>query len=238
MIGNHTGMTIYSGLDADAIDNSQLNPNDEITELLLQLKAPFRTTPDTSCAPNCPAPPQPIDGNEAHCKFAKQITDPLGARPRRDLAVVQAAYRDHSQAAAAAAAAASGLVLASGAEKNGQIRLRVNTRLLPTNRVSRPAVVYSNIEGSGIIYFKLKVDNTPPRLLSLRTRSTGGGRRVSFRVSEKSHMRIAGSGPRYRHWVSVPRRRLFIATLPSSVHQARLILRDRAGNTVARKLTW
>ena len=33
VIGNHTGMTIYSGLDADAIDNSQLNPNDEITEL-------------------------------------------------------------------------------------------------------------------------------------------------------------------------------------------------------------
>ena len=53
MIGNHTGMTIYSGLDADAIDNSQLNPNDEITELLLQLQAPFRTTPDPSCAPTC-----------------------------------------------------------------------------------------------------------------------------------------------------------------------------------------
>ena len=53
MIGNHTGLTIYSGLDADAINDRQLNPNDEITELALQLEAPFRTTPDTACAPNC-----------------------------------------------------------------------------------------------------------------------------------------------------------------------------------------
>ena len=88
------------------------------------------------------------------------------------------------------------------------------------------------------MYFKLKVDNTPPRLLYLRTRSTGSGRLVSFRVSEKSHLRIAGGGPRYRHWVSVARHRLFIALLPGSIHQARLILRDRAGNTVRRKLVW
>ena len=59
MIGNHTGMTIYSGLDADAIDNSQLNPNDEITELALELKAPFNTTPDTSCAPSLYAAADP-----------------------------------------------------------------------------------------------------------------------------------------------------------------------------------
>ena len=99
----------------------------------------------------------------------------------------------------------SGPVLASGAEKNGLIHLRVPTRLLPTNRVSRLVVVYSNSEGSGSVFFKLKVDNTPPRLLYLRTRSTGSGRLVSFRVSEKSQMRIAGGGPKYRHWVSVAR---------------------------------
>ncbi len=56
VIGNHTGMTVYSGLDADAFGNSQLNPNNAIKELALQLQAQFRTTPDASCAPNCTLP--------------------------------------------------------------------------------------------------------------------------------------------------------------------------------------
>jgi hypothetical protein len=61
---------------------------------------------------------------------------------------------------------------------------------------------------------------------------------VSFRVSEKSKMRIAGSSPRYAHWITVARHRLITATLAGSVQHARLILRDRAGNTIARKLAW
>ena len=56
VINNRTGLTIYSGLDADAIDNSQLNPNDEITELALELKAPFSMTPQP-CGPTCTWPP-------------------------------------------------------------------------------------------------------------------------------------------------------------------------------------
>ena len=98
VIGNHTGLTIYSGLDADAIDNSQLNPNDEITELLLQLKAPFLTTPDPSCAPTCPAPPQPISpGPPLTAALREARPDPLGARPRLDLAEVQSRCRDHAK---------------------------------------------------------------------------------------------------------------------------------------------
>jgi hypothetical protein len=237
VIGNHTGMTIYSGLDADAIDNSQLNPNDEITELLLQLKAPFRTTPDT-CAPNCKLPP-PTGGTGGtgggpHCKFAKPVP-PHWVHGRISIWLKcspLAGITAHLQRGP------SGPVLASGVEKNGLIHLRLQTRLLPTNHVSRPAIVFGNSQGSGSMFFDLKVDNTPPRLLYLRTRSTGSGRRVSFRVSEKSHMRIAGGGLRYSHWVVVARRKLITATLPGSVRHARLILRDRAGNTIARKLTW
>ena len=56
VIGNHTGMTIYSGLDADAFGHKQLNPNYAIKELALQLKAQFLTTPDPSCAPGCTLP--------------------------------------------------------------------------------------------------------------------------------------------------------------------------------------
>ena len=126
----------------------------------------------------------------------------------------------------------SGPVLASGAEKNGLIQLRIKTRLLPTNRVSRPVVVYGNNQQTKSLFFRLKIDNTPPRLLYLRTHRTPSGRLVWFRVSEKSQLRIAGGGPRYQHWVWVARHRLIKATLPGSVRHARLILRDRAGNTL------
>ena len=51
-------------------------------------------------------------------------------------------------------------------------------------------------------------------------------------------MRIVGGGHRYRHWVLIARHRLINATLPGRVRFARLILRDRAGNTVSRKLRW
>jgi hypothetical protein len=99
-------------------------------------------------------------------------------------------------------------------------------------------VVYSNSQETRSKFFRLKVDNTPPRLLSLRTHSTGSGRLVSFRGSEKVRFRVAGGGSSYRHWVSLARHRLITARLPGSVRHARLILRDRGGNTVVRKLVW
>lgn len=234
VIGNHTGLTLYSGLDADAIDNSDLNPNDLITEMLLELKAPFRTTPDTSCAPNCSPPPQPIQtATPTSCKFAKRV-------PKHWVhgsISISLKCNPASGVTARVLASASGPVVGSATEQSGVIHVRVNTRLLPTNHVSRPVVVYGTAQQTKSKYFRLKVDNTPPRLSSLKT-STRSGHRVSFRVSEKSRMRIAGGGPRYRHWVSIARRRLIIATVPSSVRHAQLIIRDRAGNTVGRKLVW
>ena len=236
-IGNHTGMTIYSGLDADAIGNSELNPNDEITEMLLQLKASFRTTPDGSCAPNCKPPERPTNSVPPHCKLAKPVpTRWVHGRVSISLSCTPA--QGITAKVVTKTTTTSAPVLATGAEQIGLIPLRVNTRLLRTNHISRPAAVFTNAVGSGSIYFNLKVDNTPPRLLYLRTRSTGRGHTVSFRLSEKSKMRIAGGGPRYSHWVVVPRHKSFIATLPGSVRHARLILVDRAGNTVTRKLAW
>lgn len=234
VIDKHTGMTIYSGLDADAINNSELNPNDEITELLLQLKAPFRTTPDTSCAPTCKPPPVPPEVKPISCSFAKHVpTHWVHGRVSLLLKCSPA-----QGITAFARLGPSGRMLASGTEKNGVIHLRVQTRLLRTNHVSRPAVVYGNSQQTKSKFFRLKVDNTPPRLLSLRTGRSGSRHRVSFRVSEKSKMRITGRGSRYSHWVVVARHKLIIATLPGSVRHARLILRDRAGNTIARRLAW
>ncbi len=132
----------------------------------------------------------------------------------------------------------SGPILASSVQKKGLIHLRVQTRLMPTNHISRPAIVYGNSQQTRSMFFRLKVDNTPPRLLYLRTSTTVSGRHVSFRVSEKSQMRIARGGAKYRHWIWVARHRLIPATLPGSVSHARLILRDRAGNIATRKLVW
>ena len=234
VIGNHTGLAMYSGLDADAINNSQLNPNDEITELLLQLKAPFRTTPDTSCAPNCAPPPQPLPDQPMSCSFAKHVpTHWVHGRVSIGLKCSPAAG-----VTARVRIGPSGPVLASGTEQSGLIHLRVQTRLLPTNHISRPVVVYGTDQQTKSKYFRLKVDNTPPRLLQLKTSATPGGHLVRFRVSEKSRMRIEGGGPRYRHWVSIARQRLISATLSGSVRHVRLMVRDRAGNTVVRKLTW
>ena len=234
VIGNHTGMTIYSGLDADAIDNPDLNPNDEITELLLQLKAPFHTTPE-SCAPNCKKPPLPIPTTTpANCKFAQ----PVPTHWVHGRISIRLKCSPLAGMTARLQRGPTGPVLASGVEKNGLINLRLQTRMLPTNHVSRPAIVYGNSQQTKSTFFRLKVDNTPPRLLSLRTSTTRKGRLVSFRVSERSKMRIAGGSSRYSQWLVVARHKLITATLPGSVRHARLILRDRAGNTIARKLTW
>ena len=232
VIGNHTGMSIYSGLDADAIDNSQLNPNDEITELALELKAPFNTTPDTSCAPGCkPPPPPPPPPPPVKCSAAKSVPNHwVHGRVPISLTASPVA------GVAGVVKTTSGTVLASRSEQNGQIQLRVQTRLLPTNHVSRVAAVCSKGQQSVSMFFRLKVDNTPPRLLSLRTSSSSSGRHVSFRVSEKVQIRIAGGGSRYRHWVWVARHKLIHVTLPGSVRHARLILRDRAGNQRVRRL--
>jgi hypothetical protein len=238
VIGNRTGMTIYSGLDADAIDNNQLDPNDEITELALELEAPFSTTPQP-CGPTCAWPPTtggppPPPTKAVHCSFAKHV-------PRRWVHGRVSIWLKCNSAKGIKAKAEltpSGPILASGARKNGLIHLRVRTRLMPTDHISRPVVVYGDSQQTRSMFFRLKVDNTPPRLLYIRTSSSGNGRHLRFRVSERVQMRIMGGGPNYRDWVWVARNKLINATLAGSVSHARLILRDRARNTVARKVVW
>ncbi|HZT84454.1 MAG TPA: hypothetical protein VE984_03420 [Gaiellaceae bacterium] len=237
-IGNRTGLTIYSGLDADAIDNSQLKPNDEITELALELKAPFSTNPQ-SCSPTCAWPPKtvgppPPPPKPVNCRLAKRVPTHWVHRS----IWIWLNCSPQAGVTASIKLTSSGPVLASATEQNGLIHLRLQTRLLPTNRVSRPAVIYGNTQQTKSLFLRLKVDNTPPRLLSLRTRITNAGDLVTFRVSEKCQMRIAGGGRRYSHWIWVARHKLVKATLLPDVRHARLILRDRARNTVIRKLSW
>jgi hypothetical protein len=60
---------------------------------------------------------------------------------------------------------------------------------------------------------------------------------VSLMVSEKSSVRIVGADV-HRRPVLIAARKLIHLHLASSVRSARLILTDRAGNTVVRRLHW
>lgn len=234
VIGDHTGMTIYSGIDADAFGNNQLNPNNAIKELALQLQAQFRTTPDTACAPGCTLPGSSGNSPHASCSFAKKVpTHWVHGRVPITLLTSKAA------GITGRVLSRKGRILASGKESGNLIHLRVRTKPLPTNHTSRlRALVYLNGQQACSKAFKLKVDNTPPRLLFLRVSNVGNLHLVSFRVSEKSSMRIAGGGPKYSRWVLIARHRLINARLSGHVHRATLIIRDRAGNTISRKLVW
>jgi hypothetical protein len=243
VIGNHTGMTIYSGIDADAFGDTNLNPNNALKELALQLQADFRTTPDPACAPGCG-----LGGSSGGSGGGGGGTT---GPPHAACSIEKAPHRwvhgrvpvvlKTSEAAGITGRvlAPTGRVVATGNESAELIRFRVDTRQLRSNRASRlRALVYVNGQQACSTSFQLKVDNTPPRLLSLRTWTLGNTHLVSLRVSEKSSMRILGAGRKHSRQILIAAHRLIRARLGGNVRHARLILRDRAGNTVRRKLAW
>ena len=245
VIGNHTGMTIYSGIDADAFGDTKLNPNNAIKELALQLQAQFRVTPDPACAPGCKL------GDSGGGSGSGSGGGSSGGPPHAACSIEKAPQRwvhgrvpvvlKTSEAAGITGRVLSptGRIVAAAKESGDLIRFRVNTKPLRSNHGSRlRALVYVNGQQACSTSFRLRVDNTPPRLLSLRTWTLGHTHLVSLRVSEKSAMRITGAGHKYSRSVLIAPHKLIRAKLGGSVHHARLILRDRAGNTVRRTLAW
>jgi hypothetical protein len=234
VIGNHTGMTIYTGIDADAFIN-HLNPNDAVKELALQLKAPFRQTPDPACAPGCQLPPTGGGTTHTSCSFAKPV-------PKRWVhgRVFLALKTSFAAGLTGQIVTRSGRVVASASKRGGNLlRLGVRTRRLPSNRTSRlRALLFVNGQRACSKPFRLKVDNVPPRLLRLKTTRAGGGAMLSVRVSERSAMTIAGAHVSRHGLFLLSAKRTFEFRLPAGVRIARLILRDRAGNKVVRRLVW
>lgn len=232
-IGDQTGLTVYSGIDADAFGDSQLNPNNALKELSLQLKAPFRLTPNTSCAPECTPPPPSGGPPHAACTLTKVPKNWIHGRVPVWLTTSDAA------GITGRVLAPTGRVLATANEQGGLVRFRVNTRPLRSNHASRlKALVYVNGKQACSTSFRLKVDNTPPRLLHLVTRRSGNADLLWLRVSEVSAMTIVGAHVPHLKTVLIAPRRTIHRVLPGRVRRARLILRDRAGNTVRRTLVW
>jgi hypothetical protein len=225
VIGDHTGLTVFSGLDADAF-GSDSTPNYAIKALAIQLKASFRTTP-AGCAPGCHLPAVGVGQTYASCLFAKPI--PRGW--------VHGGVRIALQTSVAAGVTGrivtrSGKVIATGHEASGDvIHLKVRTTKLPTNHVARlRALVEVNGRHACTKGFRLKVDNTPPRILLA---STSGGR-LNLRVSEKSFVSFAGRGGKP---VLVAAGRINNLQLPSG-RSATVVVRDRARNRVTRRISW
>lgn len=233
VIGNHTGLTIYSGIDADAFGDKQLNPNYAIKEMALQLKAQFRQTPDPSCAPGCTLPSSSGGPPHAACSLTKLPKHWVHGRVPVWLKTSVAA------GITGRVLAPSGRILASGKEQGDTIHFRVRTRPLRSNHTSRlRALVFVNGQQACSSSFRLKVDNTPPRLPYLATLHFSHLHLARLRVSEVSWLTVVGRHVPHHRRVLIAAHKTINVRLPTSVHQARLTLRDRAGNTVVRKLVW
>lgn len=233
-VGNRTGLTVYSGIDADAFSD-QLKPNYAIKELALELAAPFRTTP-ASCGPTCAPPPLPPDGGTyASCGFSPHVpTHWVHGN------VVIGMKTSAAAGISGKVLTSSGTVLASGTETTlGVLRMRLQTHQLGSNRVAPlHAVVYMGGKSACTRSFRLKVDNVPPRLTLLSTGRTATAHTVTVRVSEVASVGIHVTGMKSRRAVLVAARRVVTLHLPTSVRSATLVVRDRARNTVFRHLTW
>jgi hypothetical protein len=235
VIGNHTGLTVYSGLDADAFSQNLSPFNNAIKELALQLQATFRQTPDPSCAPGCRLPSSGGTTTHAACSFAKPI-------PKKWVHGRVAVWLQTSVAAGITGRVVthSGRIVGSGKERaGGLIRLLVKTKRLHTNRASKlRALVLVKGQRACTKPFKLKVDNTRTRILSLTTSRSGGEHLAAFRVSELSTMSVVGPGVPKHRAVLIAGHRWYHVRLPARVRRARLVLRDRAGNKTVRTLAW
>lgn len=240
-VGNHTGLVIYSGIDADAFGDA-LSPNYAIKEVALELSAPFSETPVASCAPNCQPPPPPPapgggssgSGTYATCSFAP-------AAPTRWVHgnVVIGMKTSVAAGIVGKIMAGNGKTVASAREhQEGLLRLLVRTRRLPSNRVSllRAVVLYQG-RTACTQAFRLKVDNVRPRLLLFRATRTSHADVLELRVSKRSTLTLRASGVR-RKATLVAARRTVLLHLPLRVRAATIMLRDRAGNDLVRRVSW
>ncbi len=235
IVGNHTGLAIYSGIDADAFVD-QLNPNYAIKELALQLGAQFRSTPDPSCAPNCEQPPPSGGKPYATCSFAKRL--PSGWVHGRVPILLRTSV---AAGITGKILTRSGKTLVSAQEdQSGLLRLSVPTKRLRSNRTARlRAAVFLNGQEACRKGFRLRVDNVRPRLLLLATSRSGGRLVLTLRLSERSSVTILG-----RRDVKWPRRRIVAGRrritfrFQARVHLATLVVVDRAHNRVVRQLHW
>ena len=239
---DHTGMVVYSGLDADAFHDS-VSPNYALKELKIELEATFSRAVDSTCSPNCTPPVVTTGGGGgggagggggggtfAQCKLEQRAP---------------AAWVHGTVSFSIRASVATGLkvrvlgptgraVGTARATKPGHQKVAVNTKLLPSNRRSKVSIVVTvgAVKACTLPVF-LKVDNTPPRLTaSARNLSTGVS--VTFRVSEASSVTVV-AGHTVRRSRAGANKTVTVTVAPGQT-SVRVTARDRAGNTVTKRV--
>jgi hypothetical protein len=238
-----TGMTIYSGMDADVFGES-VTPNYALKELAIELATPFQRTAAAGGSTTGTGPtgatsstgstgatgPTAVAGPTfARCSF---VTRPPSGWVHGRVPLVlktSVAAGVHGEVLTAA-----GKVLASGLPSTtGEVKLSVNTRLLPSNRAAKLlAVVLVHSARACSVSTKLRVDNTPPKLLLLKL---GSGGLLTLRTSETVRLEIR-AGTRTLRTLRVRANATVTLTLPASHSPESVVLIDRAGNRTTRHL--
>jgi hypothetical protein len=238
--GSETGMTIYSGMDADVFAQSAA-PNYAVDELAIELATPFQRTAAAGCAPNCAPPPTAGGGSTggtgatggtgstgtagrtfASCAFARR--PPVRwVRSRVSLLLKTSV----ASGLTGQVLTAAGKVVASGTPTaTGELRLVVNTRLLRSNRTSKLlTVVLVNSARACSLPTRLRVDNTPPKLLLAKLVAN----RLTLRTSEAVQLSVR-AGARTLRTAHVRAGVTLTLTLPAAQQRETLVLVDRAGN--------
>jgi hypothetical protein len=255
----HAGMTIYSGIDGDALCRLSSSTcgqpfNWARRVLYLQLAAPFyRGAAPCAATGTCAPPPQPppitgplppgggsggggggnggTTGGGGLCRLAVPV-------PTRWLhkTVTVRVVTSVSAASGVSVTAASGRTIASAAFKGTtSATLHVDTTRLASNHAD--VLVARVANGSGVactLRFTLHVDNTLPRAVKLHLARRGKMRVVVFIPSEavSARLLVHGRGG-VIHLRGGHRVALRIRLHVTSI---RLVLSDRAGNVRAHTL--
>jgi hypothetical protein len=241
---DHTGLVIYSGMDADAFRDS-VPVNYALKELAIELGAQFTRSP-ASCSPGCSAPPAPAGGSGggsgigaptsptfAQCSFSRQPSRSW-LHGQQSLALVTSV----AAGMRGVVVTQQGKVVGSApAKKPGSLKLPVNTKLLPSNRSSKVrAVVYVNAAVACQLTASLKVDNVKPKLLTAKVDLLASGKyRLTVSANESVRVYVMRGTKSLKRVFLAPRKTVK-TLLPAAPNGLRLLVIDRANNTITRRL--
>jgi hypothetical protein len=231
---DRTGAVVYSGMDADAFSDRG-SPNYALKELALELALPFLRSP-ASCSPGCSGLPggggSPSGiGGAGSPTFA---TCSIGFAPKNWVrgTISYSLKLAIAEGIRGEIRTTSGKLVGSVVQGSPSttLNLRLNTKRLPTNRVSAlDLVIYVNQAKACTLPTTIKVDNTTPRLLSKRLRREGSGWRVTGKPSEAVTFSIWSHG-RLLRLVKLNRARFVSLLVARTPVPTAIVVRDRAGN--------
>jgi hypothetical protein len=230
---NQTGLTIYSGMDADAFDD-QVPTNYAIKELAIQLGAQFSRSASgggggggggsvTGIGSGLGAPGS---STFAQCSFARTVPKAWVHGRYVFWLSLSIATGVHGEVRSAAGKL---LGSATAGAADGKLTVPLETKLLPSNKKwPLQVLVYVNAAKACTLSTALRVDNVPARFLKKAVKARGSGRwTLTLRTNEAVHAFVFSKRKILRVVILYPgeTKTIAVKTRPTSV-----VLRDRARN--------